>query len=119
MATNRLEARGYDPEEVTRWQEIFVESIDKVWDREVDIMLGNHPFHADLFEKHERVMAGEKDAFIDSTEWHRYLQELKDCYEVFLTLTPEEVDEMYSKSYLFVFRDKALDEHEWPWVEDN
>lgn len=119
MATNRLEARGYDPEEVTRWQEIFVESIDKVWDREVDIMLGNHPFHADLFEKHERVMAGEKDAFIDSTEWHRFLQELKDCYEVFLTLTPEEVDEMYSKSYLFVFRDKALDEHEWPWVEDN
>lgn len=119
MATNRLEARGYTPEEVTRWQEIFVESIDKVWDREVDIMLGNHPFHADLFEKIERVQAGEKEAFLDPTEWHRYLQELKDCYEVFLTLTPEEVSEMYSESYLLIFRDKSLYKHEWPWVEDS
>ena len=117
MGTKRLESRGFNAEEVARWQKTFVESIDKVWDREIDIMLGNHPFHADLFEKHERVLAGEKDAFQDPTEWHRYLQELKDCYAHFLTLSQDEIDAMYTNSALLLFRDKSLDDHEWPWVE--
>ncbi len=118
MASNRLASRGYDEAGIKRWQEIFVESIDKVWDYEVDVMLGNHPFHADLFEKSERVLAGDENAFIDPTEWHRFLQELKDSYAAFLTLTPEEVTKMYTVGSLWVFRDIHVDDAEWPWVEE-
>lgn len=79
-------------------QKVFAESIEKVWDEKVDIMLGNHPFHNDTYQKYERMRAGEKDAFIDPTEWKRYLQELKDRYAEFLKKTPEEVKEAYRKS---------------------
>ncbi|MDD6213456.1 MAG: MBL fold metallo-hydrolase [Clostridiales bacterium] len=116
MGTERLRARGFNDAEIARWQQIFVESIDKVWDKKVDVMLGNHPFHADLFEKHERFVKGDRKAFHDKTEWHRYLQELKDSYAEFLKLTPDEITEMYRYSYLLVFRDANLKKHDWPWV---
>ncbi|WP_434310098.1 MBL fold metallo-hydrolase [Hominifimenecus sp. rT4P-3] len=89
-------------------RKVFAQSIDKVWDEKVDVMLGNHPFHNDTYEKWERVKKGEKDAFIDPTEWHRYLQELRDRYQEFLKLSPEEIKKMYEKSYFFVYRDKAV-----------
>lgn len=95
------------------YQQVFTQSIDKVWNEKVDVMLGNHPFHNDTFEKHERVLKGEKNAFIDPTEWQRYLQELKDCYADFLKLTPEEVTKMYEKSSLRVFRPKPAQLFEW------
>ena len=41
-------------------RDTFSRSIDKVWDEKVDVMLGNHPFHNDTYEKHERVLRGEK-----------------------------------------------------------
>ena len=44
-------------------RKVFSESIDKVWDEKVDVMLGNHPFHNDTYDKHARVLNGEKDAF--------------------------------------------------------
>ena len=110
MSTARLQAAG----KPLTWQTIFVDSINKVWDREVDVMLGNHPFHADLFEKHERFLNGDKNAFIDPTEWHRFLQELKDSYAAFLKLTTDEVTKMYEKSSLLLFRGISLPYHEWP-----
>ena len=95
-----------------------VESIDKVWDREIDIMLGNHPFHADLFEKHERVLWPEKRMLCRIPPSGTVIfQELKDCYAHFLTLSQDEIDAMYTNSALLLFRDKSLDDHEWPWVE--
>ena len=118
MGTRKLRKRGFSDAEVKKWQRIFAESIDKVWDRKVDVVLGNHPFHADLFEKYERVLKGDQNAFIDPTEWHRMLQELRDCYAAFLALSEEEQERMFDKSYLLVFRDKALNQHQWPFVED-
>ena len=70
-------------------QQDFWDSIDKVWDEEVDIMLGNHPFHNDTFDKQERKKDGGPNPFIDPTEWHRYLQELRDRYGEILSKTPE------------------------------
>ena len=99
-------------------QQVFAESIDKVWDEKVDVMLGNHPFHNDTYEKHERVLRGEADAFIDPTEWRRYLQELRDRYAEFLSLTPEEVKKMYEKTSFFVYRDKAIPDLEWGFPEN-
>lgn len=72
-------------------REDFRKSIDKVWDEPVDIMLGNHPFHNDTYRKLERRKNEPSDPFIDPTEWRRFLQELKDRYDVFLAKTPEEL----------------------------
>lgn len=94
-------------------RDIFSQSIDKVWDEKVDVMLGNHPFHNDTYEKHERVKNGETDAFIDPGEWRRYLQELRDRFADYRKLSPEEIQAMYQKSYFFVYRDKAI-----PFLED-
>lgn len=94
-------------------RKVFSESIDKVWDEKVDVMLGNHPFHNDTYDKHARVLNGEKDAFIDPGEWHRFLQELRDRYAEFLSLSEAEIDKMYEKSYFFMYRDKAI-----PFLDD-
>jgi metallo-beta-lactamase class B len=79
-------------------QTAFLESIDKVWDKKVDLMLGNHPFHNDTYQKYQRMTEGNFSAFIDFTEWKRFLKELKDRYKKFLELTQEEIDCMYQHS---------------------
>ena len=76
----------------------FWESIEKVWDEEVDVMLGNHPFHNDTYRKYQRMLQGDRDAFIDNAEWRRFLQELKEKYREFLSKVPEEVEAMYQGS---------------------
>lgn len=85
-------------------QQAFLDSIEKVWTEPVDIMLGNHPFHNDTFEKLERRNAGESNPFLDPTEWHRYLSEIKDQFEKFLKLGPEQVAEMYQNSGILQYR---------------
>ncbi|WP_352397427.1 MBL fold metallo-hydrolase [[Clostridium] aminophilum] len=84
-------------------QDAFLDSIAKVWDEPVDIMLGNHPFHNDIYQKYMRRCRGEEDPFLDPTEWHRFLQELKDRFLDFLKMTPEEVREMYRDSQLTMY----------------
>lgn len=81
--------------------------------RKVDVMLGNHPFHNDTFEKMERFDQGDMNAFVDPDEWHRFLNELKTDYQAFLKLTPEEIEKMYEKSDFLIFRDKAI-----PFLEE-
>lgn len=76
----------------------FAASIDKVWDEPVDIMLGNHPFHADTWKKRAVQKAGDEDAFVDPEEWHRFLQELKESYATYLALSQEEVAKAFEKS---------------------
>lgn len=104
LSEDRLKECGLTKE----MRKIFSESIDKVWEEKVDVMLGNHPFHNDTYEKRERVLHGEKGAFIDPGEWQRFLAELRDRYTEFLALSPEEVRDMYRKSDFFVYRDKAM-----------
>ena len=93
-------------------QQDFWDSIDKVWDEEVDVMLGNHPFHNDTFDKNERRVPGGPNPFADPTEWKRYLQELRDRYGEFLKLTPEEVAEMYRGNGFFDYRPQLLERYE-------
>lgn len=81
----------------------FLHSIDKVWDEPVDIMLGNHPFHNDTYLKQARARKGEKDTFVDPSEWHRFLQEMRTCFQQFLTMTPEEIDAMYRSSQIMEY----------------
>lgn len=79
-------------------QDTFLESIDKIWQERVDIMLGNHPFHNDIYRKYQNMQKTGANAFIDSYEWHHFLSELKKNYLEFLTKKPEEVKEMYATS---------------------
>lgn len=90
------------------WRDVFVASIDKVWDEPVDIMLGNHPFHADTLQKRARMVQGDEDAFVDPTAWHHLLQELKDAFAKFRTMTPEQVKDAYATSAFDEFSGQYL-----------
>lgn len=91
-------------------QEAFLESIDKVWDEPVDLMLGNHPFHSDIYQKHVRQQMGEKEPFIDPTEWHRFLTELETGYRLFRSFTPEQTKEMFAASHLMEYYQDILED---------
>jgi metallo-beta-lactamase class B len=51
----------------------FLNSLAKVRDEHVDILIGNHPGDAQTKEKYERILAGEENPFLDPTAWHRRL----------------------------------------------
>ena len=92
-------------------QRVFVESIEKVWDEKVDIMLGNHPFHSDEYQKNERRKKGcEGNPFIDPTEWHRYLTELRTGFEDFLKFTPEQGAAMFAETHLMEYYEGVFED---------
>ncbi|MCD8330770.1 MAG: MBL fold metallo-hydrolase [Lachnospiraceae bacterium] len=80
-------------------QKVFTESIEKVWDEPVDLMLGNHPFHSDEYQKNMRRAQGEENPFVDPTEWHRFLTELRTGFEDFLNYSHEEMEEFFQASH--------------------
>ena len=51
----------------------FVQGLEHAKSQQVDIVLGNHVGQNDTEGKLARVAAGEKDAFVDRTEWLRFL----------------------------------------------
>lgn len=99
LSTERLKQGGY-PEHL---RQDFLDSIDKVWDEPVDVMLGNHPFHNDIFLKQARVCAGDKDAFIDPEEWHRYLVLMREGCKRFLSQTDEQNFKELSESHFMQY----------------
>lgn len=89
-------------------RDTFVKSIDKVWNEKVDIMLGNHPFHNDTLKKRNHLLAGDKNAFIDTTEWQRFLQELKDTFSAYRKMTPDEIKKAYEVSSFMEYTGQYL-----------
>lgn len=81
----------------------FVRSIDKVLHCPVDIMLGNHPCHNDTFAKRRQVLGGQTEAFVDPTEWERFLLELKASYRAFMELSPREQAGLYRESHFMEY----------------
>ncbi len=63
----------------------FLDSLKKVRDEPVDIVLGNHPLQNDTLEKRKR-MQNEPDTnpFIDSTEWVNFVDTLTEKFNEFL-----------------------------------
>lgn len=55
----------------------FIEGIERVIDREVDIFIGNHTWNNDTKGKYERLIAGERDAFVNPGEWKEFLNGCK------------------------------------------
>jgi len=52
----------------------FLEGIERIKDRHVDVFIGNHVGNNDTLGKYERMMSGEEDAFVDSHEWKCFLE---------------------------------------------
>lgn len=52
----------------------FIEGIDRVKDRAVDIFIGNHVGNNDTLGKYRRMFEGQRDAFVDRKEWKRFLE---------------------------------------------
>ena len=76
--------RGYSrqfglPEDMP---EQMLQSIQKVWDEPVDVMLGNHPNQNCTLEKRQWMLEhpGE-NPFLDASAWHIFLSELKSRFE--------------------------------------
>lgn len=56
-------------------REAFKESIHKIVDEHVDIVLGNHPYQNNTQAKLQKVLAGE--SIVDNTEWKKVLNKLE------------------------------------------
>ena len=50
----------------------FIAAMDRLAGEKVDIFLGNHMQHNHTLEKYRRLCEGEKEAFVDSSEWSAY-----------------------------------------------
>ena len=90
------------------WRDVFVSSIDKVWNEPVDIMLGNHPFHADTLQKRVEQLRGNEDAFVNPDAWQNLLRELKTGFDEYRTLSPEEIDARFANSNFEEFSGQYL-----------
>ena len=51
----------------------FINSLARVHDEHVDILIGNHPGDVDTAGKYRRMCEGEENPFLDTTAWHRRL----------------------------------------------
>ena len=60
------------------WRQDFLAGIDKLNGEEADIFLGNHTSQNGTEQKYSRLLAGEKDAFIDRDELKRFLDGLRE-----------------------------------------
>ena len=58
-------------------REEFIKGIDKVIDRDVDIFIGNHVWNNKTDEKYQKLIAGDKDAFVDKEQWKNFLNGVK------------------------------------------
>lgn len=61
------------------WRDAFIRNVRALHDLEVDIVLGNHPYQTKTFEKLARM--GEKNPFIDRSEWNRMLDACEKSYK--------------------------------------
>ena len=59
----------------------MLQSIQKIWDEEVVIHLGNHPGNNRTLEKRKQQIEEGGNPFIDASSWHAFLSELKNKVE--------------------------------------
>ena len=56
----------------------YLDSVEKLKHEAVDVFLGNHIGHNNTFEKYERLLAGDTEAFVDPDEWVKFLDSCRD-----------------------------------------
>ena len=55
------------------WRRDYIRSIERLRGEHVDVFLGNHTWQSKTREKLERLAAGEKNPFINPSEWLKFL----------------------------------------------
>ena len=68
----------------------FIAVMDKLKSEKVDIFLGNHTFQNNTVAKREKLLMGETEAFVNSSEWEEYLERSKQ--DVIKLMNEEEDD---------------------------
>ena len=63
----------------TAWREAFIDSLNRLYGLEVDVVLGNHPGQNDTFGKLKRRTA-DSNPFIDPSEWDRMIDMLRNKF---------------------------------------
>lgn len=57
-------------------REAYRASVTRLKEEHVDVFIGNHAWNNDTYGKAQRVLAGEKDAFVDPELWCQFLDGL-------------------------------------------
>ena len=60
------------------WREAYLESMDRLADLDVDIVLGNHPGQSQTFQKKSKLTENH-NPFIDKTEWKDFILRTRNC----------------------------------------
>lgn len=55
----------------------FLASMDRLMTLPVDIYLGNHAYQNKTAEKYQQLLAGNTDAFVDTTAWGKFAEDCK------------------------------------------
>ena len=71
----------------TAWREAYAASLKRLKGLEVDVVLGNHPYQTHTFDKLARTTDAH-NAFIDPTEWDRFLEKTEEALIAFLAEDP-------------------------------
>ncbi len=61
-------------------REAYLASLDRLALEHVDVFIGNHTWNNDTYNKSLQVLAGNEDAFIDSTLWQKFLDSCRARY---------------------------------------
>ena len=59
----------------------FLHSLEKVENEKVDITIGNHVDDVDVAGKYEKIKAGEKNPFIDSSAWRKRIEKYREAFD--------------------------------------
>lgn len=76
---NQLKKAFMDDREVPyRCRGLFFDSVERLLQRKVDVMIGNHSWQNRTLEKYEKMQSATINPFIDPLEWGVYLTKLRD-----------------------------------------
>lgn len=69
------------------WREAYRDSLKRLRGLKVDVMMGNHPYQTDTFDKLAR-RTPENNTFIDPTEWDRFIDKTSEWFEAEMAKLP-------------------------------
>jgi len=76
--TNQLKKRYMNENNVPyRCRGLFFDSVERLMNEKVDVMIGNHTWQNHTAEKYAALATAEQNPFIDCSEWGDYLKKLK------------------------------------------
>ena len=86
VGVNTLE-RGYMEAHGVNWRGEYLASLRRMQERRVDVVLGNHPYQAHVFERLKAAESGE-NPFVDAAWWGDFLAERMRIYDELLAKEP-------------------------------